>query len=676
MLPVRPFIAALTLWALPAIALASGALERAIASAAQGAWSRALSQASEAGPVARDIIQWQRLRAKQGTFSETRAFLARNPDWPGLPYLRERSEHSIPPGANPAELFAFFAPKLPRTGTGTLRLADALTAVGRTAEAATELRRGWTTHSLTLEEEAAFISRHGATLRQFHWARTDMLLWRGLTGEAARMLPLLSQADAPLARARIALRNNQNGVNALIDAVPAARAGDPGLEYERFLWRVRRGRVDDAITLLETQADLGRPEAWGNLRRHYVRQLMRADRHERAYQVAVRHGLSEGRHYADLEWLAGYLALRKFGDADTALIHFERFEQAVDTPISLARAQYWQARAHASLGRDLLAAEDYARAARHQTAFYGLLAAEEAGVSMDPKLTGTETFPDWRDAAFRQSSVYEAAMLLLAAGNLSLGERFFTHLAESLDRTQIGQMAAMADEMGQPHLEVMIAKRAVQYGHVLEGPYFPLHPLAEETGGVSPELALAIARRESEFDPSVSSGVGARGLMQLMPATAQEMAGDLGVPFVSSKLLDDPDYNARLGLTYLAELQNRYGDSPVLISVAYNAGPSRADSWIERFGDPRSAGVDLVDWIEHIPFRETRNYVMRVTESLPVYRARLSGEIGPIGLLNDLRGARPTGAQVVGPAAPVWGLERSLRPRMRPTTLPVVPATE
>ncbi|MEL6914583.1 MAG: transglycosylase SLT domain-containing protein [Pseudomonadota bacterium] len=681
MRPVFIFVLSLALWAsAPAAEEEAAALERALGARAAGDWDRALAEARGAGPVGQDIIAWHYLRARQGTFAEARAFLARRPDWPGLPLLRARSEGAIPPGADARQVIDFFVPQAPRSGAGTLRYAAALRATGQGETAEAELIRGWTTHSLTASEEAAFITRHGALLRPHHWARTDMLLWRGLSGEAERMLPLLTEAEKRLATARIALRERRDGVNALIDRVPAARAGDPGLAYERFLWRARAGLTDGAIEMLEQTEELGRAEDWGNLRRRYARILMRAEENRRAYRIAARHGLSEGRHFDDLEWLAGFIALRKLGDAETALAHFERFETAVDTPISLGRAGYWQARAHAALGDEAAAMADYTRAAAHQTAFYGQLAAEEAGLPPDPLLTGTESFPDWRGAAFMQSSVFEAAELLLAAGDLSLGERFLTHLTESLSRQDIGQLAGYVREVhGEPHLEVMIAKRAVQYGHVLEAPYFPLHPLLAETGDVPPALALAIARRESEFDPRVSSGVGARGLMQLMPATAEEMAGDLGVRFIERRLLSDPDYNARLGLTYLAELQETFGESPVLISVAYNAGPSRAFAWMRSRGDPREARTDLVDWIEHIPFRETRNYVMRVTESLPVYRARLSGETEPLGLLADLRGARPDGRAVNGPPPPNWAPELSLRPRSRPAAAPApadAPATE
>ncbi|MGR3436702.1 MAG: lytic transglycosylase domain-containing protein [Shimia sp.] len=658
---------------LPVAAQQAEALRAALEARATGDWPEAVRLGARAGPVGRDVIEWHRLRAGQGTFDETLAFLARRPDWPGLPLLRARSEPRIPEGARANEVQAFFATQAPRTGAGALALAAALNATGEGRRAAEEVVRAWTSLPMGVSDENAFLALYGDIVDDHHAARVDWLLWEGEVAAARRLVPRLSEGAAALAEARIALQTDAGGYDARIAAVPAALAADPGLAYDRFRWRAERGRAD-AITLMEQTTELGRPEAWGNLRRRYARQLMRDGQARRAYALAANHGLSEGRHFADLEWLAGYVALRKRRDAATALRHFERFETAVDTPISLARAAYWQGRAHEAAGDGAAARADYLRGAEHQTAFYGLLAAEKAGVGMDPALVGDEAFADWRGAPFTGSSVFEAAILLLDAGDLSLGERFLTHLTESLPRDQIGQLATFARDRGEPHLEVMIAKRAVRYGSVIEGPYFPLHPLVEHVGdsGVAPELALAIARRESEFDPGVASGVGARGLMQVMPRTAEEVAGWLGEPFDAARLFSDPDYNARLGIRYLAELQARFGPSPVLVAAGYNAGPSRPAAWIERYGDPRRSRFDVVDWIEHIPFRETRNYVMRVTESLPIYRARLAGEVVPLAFTELLRGGYPA-ADFVPSRAQAARLQT---PEAAPTPVPATEAAE
>jgi soluble lytic murein transglycosylase len=388
-----------------------------------------------------------------------------------------------------------------------------------------------------------------------------------------------------------------------------------------------------------------------------------------AYDIARVHHLTEGSHFADLEWLAGYISLRKLNDPFAAISHFKNFQGAVASPISLGRAGYWLGRAYEAQGNQAQAQREYAEGAKHQTSFYGQLSAERLGQPMDPALVGRATAPDWRNAAFTQSSVFRAGALLLEAGELSLSERFLRHLAETQNPRALAQLGRFAIEAGEPHLAVMLGKQAVTEGTVLPGPYYALHPMAQSDLGVPKELALAIARRESEFDPRVVSGVGARGLMQLMPGTAKEMAGDLGLSYSSNRLLSDWQYNATLGGAYLRELTAEFGASPVLIAAAYNAGPSRARAWIQSNGDPRSGKIDVVDWIEHIPFRETRNYVMRVTESLPIYRARIAGRTLPIGLNKDLIGAMPgqgaaaATASFVVTAAP----SRSLRPVARVT---------
>ena len=241
-----------------------------------------------------------------------------------------------------------------------------------------------------------------------------------------------------------------------------------------------------------------------------------------------------------------------------------------------------------------------------------------------------------------QRDLFQAGLLLMASGHLSLGERYWTHFAESLDRTQAGLLGQAAIEIQRPHVAVMIGKRVAQRGIALPAPYYALHPMIEQRLSIAPEMALAIARRESEFDPVVRSPVGARGLMQIMPATGREVARRLGVKDHSTdRLSTDPEYNARLGTAYLAQLARRFDGNVVLVSAGYNAGPSRPIRWMGTYGDPRNMprGFDVVDWIEHIPFRETRNYVMRVSESLPVYRARLGMDPLPVPFSKELTGS-------------------------------------
>ncbi|MBM2292477.1 lytic transglycosylase domain-containing protein [Sulfitobacter pseudonitzschiae] len=609
-----------------------------------GNWDTAQRIAARDGVVAADVIEWHRLRTGRGTYTEYMDFLNRRFDWPGMEYLRRQGEEAAIK-AGTAAVRAYFAEAEPQTPRGVLAYADAMTEQGQTGEAQASVVLAWTTLPMDKEEEALFLSRHSALLKPHHEARADTMLWLGELNEAERLRPLLDAGHQALVEARIALAQRRDDVDARIAAVPAALQSDPGLQHARFVWRLRKGRSADAKALLlersTSAAALGRPDAWSNQRRALARDEMRDGDPKRAYQLASRHFLTSGSDYADLEWIAGYVALRKLNDPAIALKHFQNHRNAVESPISRGRAGYWIGLAYQALGDAAAADQAFADGAQFQTSFYGILAAEKAGQPFDIGLGPQAEATDWRTSPLIHSPLFEAGMLLQASGELSVAERFWTHLADQLDEEQAAQLGQAAIDVNQPHLAVMIGKTVAYRGITLAAPYYPLHPLTEQDLPIAPEMALSIARRESEFDPVVQSGVGARGLMQLMPATAKEVAGQLGLgeAHTTDRLITDPAYNAQLGSTFLSTLAGRFDGNVVMMSAAYNAGPSRPIRWMEMYGDPRKDNIDVVDWIENIPFRETRNYVMRVTESLPVYRARLGKEPLPIPFSQELKGS-------------------------------------
>ena len=590
--------------------------------------------------VGRDVIEWQRLRAGLGRLGDYEDFLARRPDWPGLTLLREEGETAVARSDDPARVIAWFDDDLSMTGTGALAFVRALIAVGRVAEAETEAMRAWSSLSFTPAEEEALIGLLPEAVGFVHELRLETLLWEGRRKEAERMLPRVPKDLQALARARIAVQADAKGVTAIIKAVPKARADDAGLAHDRFIWRMQKDLYDDALPLVlersESADSLGRPADWAERRLILARYLMRKGRAAEAYRVAANHYLQNGSDYADLEFLAGFIALRRLGDPVTALGHFERLEAAVTTPISLARAKYWQGRALEAAGQDSKAS--YQAAAQHQTAFYGLMAAERLGLVLDAGLLTKPATPDWQGAAYTQSSVLEAARTLLKAGDRTLAKRFLLHLSESQDATGLAQMADMALDWGEPHLALLLAKAAAERGLILPHAYYPVPDLVPDGLKVSRALALSIARRESEFDPAARSSADARGLMQVLPGTAKLMAEKLGIAYEVDKLLSDPAYNVTMGSAYLAEMAEEFGPSIALIASGYNAGPGRPRRWIAEFGDPRSEDVDVVDWVETIPFAETRTYVMRVAEGVVIYRAKLKGAVGPVRITDELRG--------------------------------------
>ncbi|MEO1239591.1 MAG: lytic transglycosylase domain-containing protein [Pseudomonadota bacterium] len=616
----------------PEVDLPSEHFARAMDLMRDGDFTAALAAAEKAGPVARDIIEWHRLRAGRGRFDEVRAFLDRRPDWPGLPYLRRRSEGVVPFAARSRDVVDFFRELPPQTGQGSIALVSALARLDDRAGAEGAAIRAWREQVIGAAGEQVLLQGYSALLADHHEARIDSLLWAGQEAAARRMLPLVDDDWEPLLDARLALRNDKSGVDALVDAVPKRFQNHPGLVFERFQWRARKGRNAEALELVldleGTEAALGQPQPWSGWRRSLARRLMRDGNPADAYRLASAHGLTTGRNYADLEWLSGYLALTYLDNPEAALMHFQRFRADVVTPISLGRAGYWEGRAWAALGNLEAAQTAYTFGAEWQTSFYGLLAAEAAGLPRDANLAGQTRYPNIEDTSVADSSVLAAARLMLKADERNLAERFLTHLVETLPEAEAGAAGQYALERGEPHIAVMIGKRAAQRAQVIHKAYFPVVDIGARADGVDPAMALSIARRESEFDPVVQSGAGARGLMQLMPATAREVAGALDLPYSSRRLTEDPVYNATLGTTYLAWMADEFDSNPIFMAGAYNAGPSRIHRWVRERGDPRTGSVEeMVDWIEHIPFRETRNYVMRVAESLPVYRAQLKGAV-------------------------------------------------
>jgi len=630
-------VATVILMAVPASAFTPDRLSEALEAVAKRDWARAEAQARAAGtPVAADIVEWHRLRAGLGEWSDYAAFLSRNPDWPGLDWMRRRAEAAMP-GSLPADqVRAFFAQGLPQTGRGVLLYANALPAEAAKVERA----RAWRMMEMGRADRAVFLSRFSSELKPLHPARLDMLLWEGETEAAEELLPLVPAADAALARARIALQKKAPGVDALIAAVPKERADDGGLAHDRFRWRLDKGRWDSAEELLaerSTSAEaLGRPEAWSSSRRAIARNAMREGRIAEAYRLASRHFLRDGSDQADLEWLSGYLALTGLGDPALALSHFERFSGDLETPISLGRAGYWIGRAHEAAGNRPAALAAYAIGGEHQTSFYGQLAAERIGMEVDALPARWGGLPDWRGRAFANASPIAAAMALEAADDTLLALRFILHVQESLGPEDSAALARMGIDIGLNVAAVKIGKRLVRDGVLYPEAYYPVTSLASWSDKVPPELAMSVARQETELNHEAISHAGARGLMQLMPGTAKKVAADLGVRYEQVRLIDDPAYNAMLGTAYLAEMLKRYDGSVLLAAAAYNAGPHRADRWIKEYGDPRAAGTDPIWWIENIPFRETRNYVMRVLESQHVYRTRINRTAGPIGLAASL----------------------------------------
>jgi soluble lytic murein transglycosylase len=607
-------------------------INTALTAIAQGDFQTASDLSDQSSsPEIKTLITWSKLRASEGDWPAYKAFLLDHPDWPGLQGLRKQAEAKLPDDPNVVK--AFFVDRRPETPAGVLRLM----AVHPLNELAIS---AWTGMSLSDVEQQEFIDKFGKILKPHHNARLENLLWRKLRTQAERMQPLVSAPTYRLAQARMALQRRDKAVDTTIEALSPSQMDDAGLAFDRFEWRMAKGRWDEAQELIFERtnpiAKMGRPENWASRRRGFARRAMRAGQIDQAYKLASQHGLTAGSSFADLEWLSGYISLTHRNDPKQALIHFKTFNAAVNSPISLGRGSYWLGRVYEHLEEYETAATHYVNGAQYQTSFYGQLSAERIQAKPDQTLAGQEPVGDWRKSSFANSSVFKTAVLLHQADRPIMTRWFMTHMTETLPRDEIMQLADYAKQMGSDFVTLSIAKEAAKRGIILPKAYFPVTDLARFNKSLPAEIAMSIARRESELKPDAISPAGARGLMQIMPATAKQVANQIDVPYEPARLTTDWEYNATLGTAYLREMIDKYDGSYVLAFAAYNAGPHRVVEWLDLYGDPRDPLTSVVDWIEHIPFRETRNYVMRVTESLHVYRARISGKTPPLQLTSDL----------------------------------------
>ncbi|MTE00360.1 transglycosylase SLT domain-containing protein [Paracoccus sp. YIM 132242] len=651
----------------PARAEDAGAMALALSAAETKDWVTARDAARRSGPMAEALVGWQALRGGHGEAGDYIDFVRAYGDWPGLAMLRERGDAKLRPDLPPQDIRDWFGDRLP----DTLAAENAFLVTLDPAAAKVERARFWTTVPLTAPEEAAFLTAHGAELAPLMTARAVAMLDRQDWAQADRLMPKLPEPDRPLLAARIALQAGRAGVDDLILALPPDVRADPGLTMDRYLWRVGAKQHDGAQALMleaSTSADALRdPAVWAPMRVDYARMAMRRGDWARAEALARPHFLPpENRHYADLEWLAGFAAFKQ-GAADRALAHFRHLETVVGSQISTSRALYWQGRAHGTLGDGAAAEAAYAQAALMPGTYYGQLAAERIGAAMPADYAAPGPLPDWRGAPLGGSSVFQAGLWLLATGRPDEAQRFFLHLSETADPRDTLRMARLMYQAGMPWHGLRLSKRAADKGLIHPAAHFPLTGLHETDFDIPPELVLSIARQESEFNPAAQSPVGARGLMQVMPDTARQMARQIREPFDLARLTTDGAYNARLGAAYLAGLRERFGASTALTASGYNAGPGRPARWLRDFGDLRR-DADPVEWVEMIPFDETRNYVMRVTEAMPVYRARILGKPAPIVPTWDL-----TGGGLMPPPVARLTLALSRRPVEKPFIGPRLP---
>jgi soluble lytic murein transglycosylase len=579
-------------------------------------------------PLPRAVLQWLRLKdpATDASFGEIADFVEGHPGWPGGWSLGRAAEAAMPLTLPPSQILSWFSKHPPVTPEGKARHATALLDVGRVEEAVALAREAWRTESFPRNVELAFHERFRRYFDQAdERARFETMTYEGRSGPALRQAKRLGPSFAELATARLKLAEREPGVDAAIDRVPAALKDNEGLIFERARWRMRADRFADALELVDpVPVEVEHPERWWDLRHWMARRALRLGEISVAYRLAARNGLSEGVEFAEAEFLAGWIALDWLRDPGMAFPHFERLHAGVSSPISLSRGAYWAGQAKAAAG-DRAAAEHWWRqAAIHGETFYGQMAATRLGGAPDVVANPEPRIPEERRRIFETLEVPQVILRLDELGEDHLVYQFFAALrSDAEDPVDWRLIADFAERLERPDQRVWTAKLARNDGHLLEAHLFPMLDGIDLGPPEEAALVLGLMRQESSFWTKAVSHAGARGLMQLMPATAKTTAGKLGLNYDLSRLTDDPEFNVTLGRVFLIDMVARYDGYLPLALAAYNAGPSRANSWIQEYGDPRDPAVDPIMWIESIPFSETRNYVQRVLESAVVYRQKL-----------------------------------------------------
>ncbi len=610
-------------------------------------WKTAHRLAARAqDPLPAKVLRWLHYSqpAPGVTFETLTAFIEANPAWPRQNDMLRNAEHAITSRTPEDDVVAWFERHPPLTGAGKQRLAEIMIKKGDEESGIALLRDAWINGKFPSRQERNFLRRHRKKLnRDDHAARLDRLLWDRQRRGARRMMRRVDSGQRALAHARLALMEFAGGVDGAIARVPEALRDDPGLVYERVRWRRRKNFPIRAAELLLPPAppieDVGpRPKKWWAERHMLARRLLGKGHVSDAYKLVRDHGQTDRGAIAEAENLAGWIALTQLADPATALAHFKRLHGMVRFPVSIARGAYWAARAAAAMGRKDDALAWYADAARFPNTYYGHLATLAVGETTAPALP-KQAHASWAESkAFEKRELVRAVMLLAQLRERDRLRPFFRALTDAATTPEEHALiAALARKSGRRDMAVASAKRAAQVGVPLIRENFPIVNLPGHVK-VERALQLAIIRQESQFDPEAVSHAGARGLMQLMPATARKVAAKKRMRYTRRRLTKDPRFNVTLGTAYIAELLDIYKGSYVLAVAAYNAGTPRVRRWIRNFGDPRHAEVDAVNWVESIPFSETRNYVQRVMEGVQVYRQRMAGRTGRVrlALLEDL----------------------------------------
>nr|WP_028345647.1 lytic transglycosylase domain-containing protein [Bradyrhizobium murdochi] len=591
-------------------------------------------QATISDPVARKLAEWLILRSDNNNASveRYRAFVSANPSWPSQTFLRRRIEAALwDDRRDDSTVWSWFENESPLSGKGKFALAKAMLARGDRANAERLVREAWRHDGMSEDTENAALDMFGALLTVGdHKARMETLLY-GTEQETGgmRAAKRLGSGHVALAKARIAANKKSSNLRTLLEAVPRELHGETGYIFAKIQLLRREEKFNEAAQLmLSAPKDPNRLHnlnEWWIERRLLARKMLDVGEHRTAYLIARDAALPTRDIYkTEQEFTAGWIALRFLKDPAVAAQHFARIGVGSANPTALARAGYWQGRAAEAAGRAQEARAAYGRAAEQSTSYYGQLARAKLGLPQ-LQLNGV---PSGRGRSVERFEIVRAVQLLYDLDERELAIPIFADMGENGDPDALAGLGELTSRYRDARGMLLLGKAALNRGLPFDVYAYPITgiPSFKQIGPeVEPSVIYSIARQESAFNPAVVSPAQAYGLMQVTPDAGRYVCKRAGVSFDLQRMKTDSVYNAMLGAAELGGLLQDYRGSYILTFAGYNAGRGSVKKWIERYGDPRDPKVDAVDWVEQIPFSETRNYVQRIMENLQVYRARFGG---------------------------------------------------
>ncbi len=635
LLPATPF-ATVAAVAAPKV---SGTAVEAVKLALKGQFVDAGAMAQKSGDMAAiKLVELLFLRDHPNDAGYQRIidFLNAAPKWPMTESLMKRAERSLYVNGEPPQVvMGHFANRKPVTSEGRLALARALIAQGDMDGARAQVQKVWYNPELDPKLESQAVGEFGKFLTTDDY---KVRMWRQIyaqeTNAAIRTSKKINGDFQKAAAVAQKLLRGEGGAEKAYAALPKAMREQLGMKYALVRFLRKKEAYSKARAVLVTipgdPGKMGDPEAWWTERRIVARHSVGINHRDAAkagYQIAKAHGFTSGENAMEGEFLAGWIALRYLKKPDIALGHFGRLAEIADTRTEKARAGYWTGRALEASGRKGEAKASYKAAAQYSTVYYGQLAREKIGLGSVPEEIESGQASDAARARVDKDEVARAFTMMAEAGAKNDLYMFIWSFANRFKNTdEMNAAASLMWDVGGATMSVRLAKAAAARNVDIDSWGYPIRALPEwkQIGrAVEKPLVFALARQESEFNPKAGSRVGAQGLMQIMPGTAKMIARQYGLSYSAEKLMD-PNYNVKLGAAHLGDLINNFGGSYVLTLVAYNAGPRRSREWVAEYGDLRTGEADPIDWVESIPFQETRQYVQKVMQNLHVYRSRLA----------------------------------------------------